>query len=98
MERQMLELPYHFRLRLWDFIVAPEAETAGTLPALIEFLRRTPELQWHVLRLREVIAGGGAERLIRMARPSLLVAEPAGFSRSEERRVGKACVSTLRSR
>ena len=80
MERQMLELPYYFRLRLWDFIVAPEAETAGTLPALIGFLCRTPELQWHVLRLREVIAGGGAERLIRMTRPSLLVTEPAGFS------------------
>ena len=80
MERHILELPHYFRLRLWDFIVAPAAAHAGTFRALRDFLARTPELRWHVLRLREVMEAGAADRLIRSERVPLLIAEPAGYS------------------
>src|SRR3546814_14306808 len=39
-----------------------------------------------------------ARRLLQLGEVQFVVNVPAGFGRSEERRVGKACVSTCRSR
>ena len=77
--RSILELPNHLRLRLWDFIVAPEAENPDTLPALLRFLSRSADLPWHVLRLREIMTDSAAATLVRLARPPLRIVEPAGF-------------------
>src|SRR3546814_14408122 len=65
---------------------------------LSDSARRVPDTDWHIAKLYAFARGMGASMIVPVPSRYVVDLNRAEDDRSEERRVGKECVSTGRSR